>query len=264
MSKAVSLHDRVIHKRVFELRYEFGQVYWDRAGRIAKQILSDDEEMDFDTIDVNRCQISNRAKNLVLSFGHNKLDLSQTQNADVDQLVPFGEFGAIADRVTRTVVEALELETFSRSGFREWRLFPSHDREESHDAVKQLEMFHATQGLVAKLGDVSEMSFRVVVARDDHMLRAAVSPFEQDVNLPPSVIRAAKVKAHAKPKNQRQILIDKLKAEKRINHYPQFGVLVDFDAYVEDPIFDEPSVSDFVASASMDFDKVEKIVLMSS
>ena len=40
MKTVVDLKTEVIHRYVFELRYDFGQVYWDRAGRISKAILA--------------------------------------------------------------------------------------------------------------------------------------------------------------------------------------------------------------------------------
>src|ERR1022692_2087492 len=78
----------VIHRYVVELKYEFGQVYWDRAGRIAKSILNENVDWDFDTIDTNRCQLSNRERNVAFSFGSEKLDLSQTQSSEVETLIP--------------------------------------------------------------------------------------------------------------------------------------------------------------------------------
>ena len=50
MATVVDLRTEVIHRYVFELRYDFGQIYWDRAGRIAKAILAEQEEWDVNTI----------------------------------------------------------------------------------------------------------------------------------------------------------------------------------------------------------------------
>ncbi len=53
-----------------------------------------------------------------------------------------------------------------------------------------------------------------------------------------------------------------LKAKKKIEHYPQFGVLLDLDAYIEDPPYpDDLSISDFVTTAFEDFCRVKQTVL---
>jgi len=262
MTTVVDLKTEVIHRFVFELRYEFGQIYWDRAGRIAKAILGQQEEWDFNAIDINRCQLVRRSANLAFSFGHEKLDLAQTQSVDVEELLPVHEFATVAENATNIVVENLEVESFPRIGFRAWHLYPATDRDESHRFVKNLRLFKLHPAATESLGNTSEISYRLVVDRRTHMLRIAIAPFEQQVDLPPSVLRAAKVDAKKCSHGQRRVLIDKLKAEKKIKHYPQFGLLLDLDAYMEDPPYpDGLSVSDFVASSFDDFQKVQKVVL---
>lgn len=275
MSTVVDLKTEVIHRYVYELRFDFGQVYWDRAGRIAKEILSDREEWDFDRIDINHCQLAHRDLNLAFNFGHAKLDLSQTQSADVETLLPVGEFSALADTVTAIVVENLELEFFPRIGVRVWYLYPSTDREQSYEFVRNLKLFSLDSGLSNTIGEVSEASHRLVADRQKHMVRIAVAPFEQQVDLPPSLIRTAKVKAYKQKTDRpsgpgrdpgldrrRRILIDQMKAEKKIAHYPQFGVLLDLDAYIEDPPYpNDLSVSDFIATAFEDFNQLRRTVL---
>ncbi len=263
MAAVVQLQTEVVHRYILELRYEFGQVYWDRAGRIAKQILSETSDWDFDTIDINRCQLAIRDKNLVFNFGHAKLDLVQTQSADVDTLLPVDEFGTTAESLAAPVAKHLELDFYTRIGFRAWHLYPSASREESHSLVRNLRLFSLDRESLESLGVPSEVSHRLVVDRGRHMLRIAISPFEQHVDLPPSVSRAVRVKPHKQPSDQRkQALIDKLKAERRISHFPRFGLLLDVDAYIEDPPYpDGLSISDFVRRAWEDFGKVKGIAL---
>lgn len=275
MTTVVDLKTEVIHRYVYELRFDFGQVYWDRAGRIAKEILSQREEWDFDRIDINHCQLAHRDLNLAFNFGHARLDLSQTQSANVETLLSVGEFGALADTITTVVVENLELEFFPRIGFRVWRLYPSADREQSHEMVRNLKLFRLESELSAAIGEVSEVSHRLVADRQKHMVRIAVAAFEQQIELPPSLIRAAKTNAYKRvtdrpagpgrapgSNKRRRILIDQMKAEKKIAHYPQFGVLLDLDAYIEDPPYpDDLSVSDFIAAAFEDFGQLRRTVL---
>ena len=262
MGIVVDPNSGVIHKYVYELRFDFGQVYWDRAGRIAREILTERDEWDFDRIDINNCQLAHRDLNLAFNFGHAKLDLNQTQTVDVESLLEVGEFSTLAETFTATVVNNLELEFFPRIGFRVWHLYPSSDREQSHKMVRDLKLFSLDSALSTTIGEMSEVSHRLVVDRQKHMLRIAVAPFEQQVELPPSLIRAAKIQAKREPRGQRQKRIDAMKAKKRIEHYPHFGVLLDLDAYIEDPPYpDDLSISDFISTAFGDFREISRTVL---
>lgn len=257
----VKLNSEVIHRYVCEIRYDLGQVYWDRAGRIATEVLSDKPGWDFENIDMNNCQLSNRDQNLVLNFGPVKLDVSQTQNADVDALIPIGEFGKRVEELSSTVVRYLELKTFPRIGFRAWYLYPAESRERSHDMIRNLEVFSIKNSLIESLGQIRELSHTLVVDRPTHMLRVAVSAFEQTIAIHPSVLRAANVKSRNHSHGQRQLMIDGLKAKKKIEHYPQFGVLLDLDAHIEDPpLRDELSVSDWIGKVASDFAAVKKCI----
>jgi len=199
---------------------------------------------------------------MAFSFGREKLDLSQVQSADVEELQPLHEFSSIAENGASIVAKHLEIDSFSRIGFRAWLLYPAADRDESYRFVRNLSLFRIHPGVTETLGEPSEVSHRLIFERPGHMLRIAVAPFEQQVDLPPSVFRAARAKARDLPRNQRQVRIDKHKAEKRIRHYPQFGLLLDFDAYIEDPPYpDELSVSDFIANSFEDFHNTRRVVL---
>lgn len=271
MSTIVDLKTGIVHRYIYELRFDFGQVYWDRAGRIAKKILSEQENWDFERIDIGHCQLIYRDLNLTFNFGPTKLDLSQTQNAEVESLLPVGDFGKLAETFTSVVVETLELEYFPRIGFRVWQLYPSADRDESNEMVRNLKLFNADPGLLRTIGTMSEVSHRLVLDREKHMLRVAVAPFEQQVDLPPSLVRATKIKAYKQATEtqrnpgidrRRQILIDKLKSQKKVDSYPQFGVLLDMDAYIEDPPYpNHLSVSDFLATAFEDFGDIRGPIL---
>ncbi len=263
MPLVVNASTEVVHRYVLELRFDFGHVYWDRAGRIAKEILGL-EGWDFEQIDINHCRLSRRDLNIAFNFGPGKLDLSQTQSSDIAELMPTGQFGSLAEQLAEIVVRHLELDSFPRIGFRTWHLYPTRDRQESCAILQDLELFRPSDSAMRVLGDVSEMSYRIVVERQEHMVRIALAPFEQAIDLPPSILRAAKTKARdlRGDKHARRALVDKLKAERMIQNYPQFGVLLDLDAYIEDPPYpDNLSASDFLANAVADFGALKTIVL---
>jgi hypothetical protein len=67
MSLVVDLRTEVVHRYIFELRYDFGYVYWDRAGRIAREIANI-EGWTFDAIDTNACRLAMRDSDVAFKF----------------------------------------------------------------------------------------------------------------------------------------------------------------------------------------------------
>jgi len=261
MSQIVHRTTEVVHRYVLELRYLLGHLYWDRCGKPINEIVSRDEGWDFDRIDGGTCHLCERERNLYFNVSALKLDLSQVQSAEVATLVTAPEFGSIADSLSVTVTEILQLSEFSRIGFRAWYLYPTTDRDDSYNRVRKLKVLSPEiENLM--LGRVSEAACRFVIERPGHMVRAAVTPCEPAVNLSPGIVRAARTKARDQPHHQRQLLLDKAKAEKIIQSYPQFGVLVDLDAYIEDPPYPNAlSMSGFVEDARSSFEAIKSVLL---
>ena len=72
-------------------------------------------------------------------------------------------------------------------------------------------------------------------------------------------VRYLRARDHSR--EQTNVLRQKLKAEKIIKSYPQYGVLLDLDAYLEDPQIPGFSISDFINTSYEDFVVVKKVVL---
>jgi hypothetical protein len=172
------------------------------------------------------------------------------------------EFAKLADAAAKTVTSPLELDTFSRMGFRTWNLFPL-GREECDASIQNLQLFPVNRELQAQLGVVSDLSYRIVIERPSHMVRLAISPFEQSVRLPPGLITAANTKPERESHRQRQKRLDSLKAKKVVSSFPPFGLLLDLDAFIEDPPFpDQLSVVDFITRAGDDFEAIKSLALV--
>ncbi len=261
MAPVVTLRTEVVHRYVFELRYELGHVYWDRAGRIARELTSR-EGWDVDSIDPNNCQVTHRDRNMAFDFGPRRLDLHQTQNADVGTLAPVGEFASIAETFSGIVATTLDVPFCTRIGFRVWNLYPMSTQAEAFDALRNLKLFRIDAASEDSLGRPSDAKFSLVVERPKHMLRIALTSFEQNVDLPASVLRAAREKAKDHWRDQKQVRIAQLKAKKIVSTYPHFGILLDLDAYVEDPPNpDALSISAFIVDAMSEMTQVRSLVL---
>ncbi len=261
MAHIVDLHTEVVHRHVFELRYPFGHLYWDRCGKVINELISSNPEWDFENIQGDWCHLVSREKNLRFNLSAAKFDLSQIQSADVLALDNAAEFSALAESFSQVVTSILQLSDFTRVGFRAWYLYPTADREESYRRVEKLKLL-APEIEKLNVGTVSEASCRLVIELPQHMVRFAVAPFEQPVDLAAGVIQAARAKAKDCPRNQRHVQLDKMKAERIVKSYPQFGVLVDMDAFIEEPPYpDEVSASTFISSAFKSFGDIKKELL---
>ncbi|MGW8257826.1 MAG: hypothetical protein ACWGMZ_10110, partial [Thermoguttaceae bacterium] len=222
----------VKHRLVFELRFENGELYWDHCGRIARK-LTKKEGWAIHSIDTNGCHIQKEDQNLSFSYSPKNLSLTQTQNQDVVELLPASEFASIAEEFSEFVSGSLELEFAPRMGFRLWTLYPTESLDDASSRVSKMALFKSCDTL-NNLGQISYISHSVVIERPNCMIRTAVAPFEQQVNLAPSIINAARTRAREHWKDQKNILIQKLKAEKKVKSFPPLGIMMDMDAYIED------------------------------
>lgn len=260
MAHVVQLGTGARHRLIFELRYECGELYWDRCGRIART-LAHVKGWAVQSVDVNGCHIRNEDLNLVFTYSPAKLDLTQSQSKDVSNLLSHGEFAAIAEEFSETVVRALEVDTFPRIGFRVWTLYETQSVEDATQRIGKMSFFRPCKELIG-LGEPSHLSFGVVVDRPRQKIRIAVTPFEQQIHLAPSVIAAARAEARKHWKEQRSVRIQKMKAQKAIKAYPSVGLMIDLDSYIEEvPYPDELSVGTFVEEAAKDFDLICETIL---
>ena len=260
MAYVIDPRTAVRHRLVFELRYERGELYWDRCGRIARA-LTIREGWTTHSIDTNGCHVQKEDQNLLFSFSPTKLSLSQSQNQEVPELLASADFAAVAEEYSEAVVRSLEVDFIPRIGFRAWVLYPTDSIDDASSRVSRMSFFALRQALTS-MGQLSYPSHSVVIARRDHMVRVAATPFEQQVNLAPSLMVAARERAREHWKDQKQVLVQQLKAKKVIKAYPAVGVMVDMDACIEDlQSAQQIPICRFIDEAMNDFNTISKAIL---
>ena len=84
MAHVVQPGTGVRHRFIFELRYDRGELFWDRCGRVARTLAAK-KGWALHSIDLNGCHIWNEDHNLVFTYSSTKLDLTQSQNQDVSR-----------------------------------------------------------------------------------------------------------------------------------------------------------------------------------
>ena len=133
--------------------------------------------------------------------------------------------------------------------------------EDASARIARMAFFSPSTAL-QELGELSYLSLGVVIDRPKQMVRIAATPFEQQIYLAPSVIAAAKEKAHRHSKEQRQVLIQQIKAQKAVKNYPQVGMMLDLDAYIEEaPYPDQVTPLKFIDDAKNEFQVIRDTIL---
>ena len=240
----------VAHKLVFELRYDYGNAYLDRCGATLNEILRDNPGWAVDAANPQSGMLRNQQHSLTFSFGTAKLDLGQQQTEKLPKLSDGQEFGTVAHKLTTTVVNRLELEEFTRIGFRVWRLFEYGSLEDARQKAMSLGLISKELLSSLDLKQVDEVSFGLVCGFDDCMRRIAVLPVQQKINVDAATVRLQLKDVHGRDSKDRKAeIIRRIKTAHRVHDYPQFSVLVDVDSYVETPEYPGDITADqFVAS----------------
>lgn len=258
MSTIVPNSRRIKNKQVVELRYGLGHIYWDRCGRIINEVLSGSPEWAFDSMKSGHCVMTRMDQNLQFVFGYGTLHLMQTQDVRVTDLLPVKDFAEIAESLAQIVIRVLELREFTRLGFRVWHMFETPSRYDANQAIARLKHFQFSE----RWGKVIAPTFSVEIEQPSRMLRVNLSSFEQEIRISPNLERNERIQAKNLPTGQREARIEKLKAKYKVESFPQCGVLVDIDGWIEDPLMDGGvSISSFAVDTFEEVGRVEKELL---
>ena len=232
----------VVHKLVFELRYEYGFEYFDRAGATINEILRDSPGWVQDSINPQQGILRHVDNEATFSFNAQKLYLSQQQSEKIAEVMPIEDFAKTAERLTDIVRRQLQLgvteQDFTRIGFRVWHLFEQRSLEDAKQSIKNLGFVSNDRfTTLADVQSVDEISLSAVVDRPTCRTRIAIAAVEQNIALDPATRKEALQTPHAFPTGQKERLVEKIKAKRRVQRYPQFAVLIDMDHSIEDPVY---------------------------
>lgn len=247
------LEPAVLHKFIYELRYDYGYSYLDRCGATINDILKTNPGWFVDNINHQSGRMSLDGKQVIFNFNSDKLDLSQQQSEKIQRLLDIEEFSEIANKMTNKVVDRLGLEQFSRIGFRVLRLFRMDSPEESKAKVKSLNILSI--GNVEKLIDckVEEVSFSSTIKSTNGNARISVSNLEQNIKIDPATLKALNISSKEvsslDSKERKPALIRQLKLKKALEYCPLYSILVDIDIFIEEPPYSELKIKEFILNS---------------
>ncbi len=241
--------EALYHKLVFEVRYEYGLVYLDRCGTTANRIMQTFPEwiIKEEAVSPQGAPLINVSSGAHFSFGTSKYDFSLDQPINRETaLTPqdIDLFTSQVDAVAQIVHEELELKTFLREGFRIWYLFATESEEDSQQWVSSLGGFHMQPTVAHAFGAKLEGQGCVaVLATADRKYRISINPVQrlEQLDVGREILT---IQPHKLPKGQKDALLKQARARKRLLSNPEFAVLIDVDAYLEEPI--DVSPGDFI------------------
>jgi len=247
----------VLHKLVFEVRYRFGFTYLDRCGRAINRIMRDAPEwiLAGGGISPQNAPLVSLQNTAQLNFSAHKYDLGLEQAVGAEALEEkhITRLREQVDLVARIIHEELALKEFTRVGFRMWYIFGSDSKEDSERWVRDLGFFTTSGSLTdAFEGSLAAQNHTAVVEGDERSYRISVNGVERQaqVDLGSSILS---VRSSALSKGQRSHLREQLKANKRIRANPEFAVMIDVDAFLEDPVDIDPK--HFIVSSAEEIQK---------
>lgn len=261
MQTIVDLKSQVVNQRAFALNYLHGFRYLDCMGKVINSILKDNDRWVFKQVD-GVARLADPEANITMTFGVDRISLNQTLNRDVEQVIDGSQFGVLSESFSRQVIASIDPQQFTRIGYQINLLYPTADSLESSRLLAKLKLAPLMD---ARLGEITDRTIDFTVARPSHMLKIAISTFEQQISISPALLAAARLDTKKLDRDQKRAMESKVKAQRMIASRPKFGVMLVLDAFLEDPPLNSASaISDFVLLADQDSLSLRSVILEES
>jgi hypothetical protein len=252
MAKPFSTHTLVrgkepmLRRMLCEVRYQDGQLYLDRCGRLLKQLLGQAPEWVVapnPTPQGTAVYNLRTATQLGVSMNSTSLTLDKTTTNEVIDPAEAEEFLAQIGSVLGLVLDELEVSDFTRIGFREQYYFSFEDKEESEKWLQDLGLVVVAPSLSqAFAASPDALGVSLVLQGQDCRYRIALNGIERNAQIPVGETVLA-VRASTVPRGQRKVLLEAMKKQRQRQINSAFAVEVDIDAFQLEPV--EPDLNGF-------------------
>lgn len=179
---ALSIDSFQLEKIVFEARYDRGFLYWDRCGKIWKELT--DKWPNLKEINVApesaTFRLGDKALNLL--FDKSKCNLTQEFPEDLDT------FYDISDKFILVIRENLDINVFKRIGNRYLFLKPFSELSEVIEAIKKIKIISIKEDKIIHLGTkFLELGTNFRIGSDDLNYSIKIGSINRalEVSLPP-------------------------------------------------------------------------------
>jgi len=244
-----------IEQVIFQLTYEYGQIYLDRCGRILREILKDHPEwMLVDPPNPQKSSLLSSDNGCSFNFGMSSLDLSLRRDAEgnpiTDELL--SQFFTQIEIMSAIVTDRLEITEVTRLGFRIVCCFPVDSKLEADRWVRERNAFRIDPQLSALFeGEIKSESLIVEFEGKDRNFRLAIQAGERaeskDFGSRKSLVRPrvlsraqrSHVYSNEKKKYQDEV-IRIAKIDRRAEWNKANVAIVDVDSSQEEPDIEIP------------------------
>ncbi len=234
------IHNRepLLRRMVCEVRYQDGQLYLDRCGRILKQLIAHAPEWILSTAPTPQ---GTSAFNLAagtqlgLSMTSTSLSLDKTASDEIISPEEIAIFHDQIDSVMGPVLDELEVSVFARVGYREQHYFAFDSKEESEKWLRELGLATVAPEFYQVFDAQPEaLGVALIIQGNECRYRIVINGTERAAQVPVGEGMLA-VRASAVPKGQRQAVLSALKKQSQRQINSAFSVVLDIDAFLVDP-----------------------------
>lgn len=232
----------LLRKLVLEVRYAFGNTYFDRMGETIN-LLADLDWMPIGPMQpqgTNLVSMTNKST-LVVTAANLAISLEQQQDKSALEPGDVATFAAQSARAIELITNTLTLREYLRIGFRSWHYFGGDSVADCETWLRSLNLVQTTPSFAALFGSEIEAQQSVfVIATEDRKLRLSFGSVEVDPVLDLDNHGTITFKARNLPKNQRQAFVAQAAAKRKKLQNPQSAAVIDIDAYQDDPPLIDP------------------------
>lgn len=231
-------HDRVLEQIVLEIRYNDGQLYLDRCGRLLREILKlSPEWIAEEQATPQKASLLSSRNGCLLNFGMNRMSLSlfrSPEHSGLEEKDVEGFFEQ-ADANVELILDRLEVKDIDRVGCRIINSFPMNTSEESEEWIASKNLCQIPQSVSDLFeGRVTAQSFVIVIEASDMSFRLSVSGIERLVPVNTGK-RKSSIRVRELSKGQKQELARQVKHAKLDRQNSPYAVLIDVDAFADHP-----------------------------
>lgn len=230
------------------VEYDGGELYFDRMGRLARQLHAAGRGWFREpTVVANQTQLMNPADSLILSVSPSGAAVTlstdrQPKGVGAEEITRFADQAAFALGV---VTDELELPSFQRVGYREQYWFASASLEESEEWIRSLGLVRVEDSVFATFGRFYALSWAVVVAGEECRYRLELRGMERQASIPLGPAEVGIKHSRAKHLNRAELL-QLLAAKRHRQLEPEYAAVLDIDAHLWDDTDPDFGLKDFV------------------
>ena len=224
---------------IFEIRYSYGNLYWDRCGQTVLDIETQCDGWFSARDDKNVGRLENPEKRMTLIFTESSINLATKKPENLDNDI-------IAEEALKSwkIIRAnLGLEEYDSVGCRFHFLKPTNSVDESEVLIEKSELNVRIPDHVKELD--YDLNIRQVIAifeKEDMEYRVELKGITRSEGIDPAGLLSIRPKAM--PKRQKEYRLQKMKQLAEYSVDPMYAVMLDIDCVKYNP--EQISVGEYI------------------